>query len=88
LTVLKPSSGRTQGKSCKKPSKANKHGKHCTIYTAIGSFTHADTAGANKLHFSGRLKSKKLGKGSYLLQAVAHNAAGNGKAVSKGFKIK
>jgi hypothetical protein len=88
FTVLKPSSGRTQGKACKKPSKANKHGKHCTIYTAIGSFTHTDTAGANKLHFSGRLKGGKLGKGSYRLQAVAHNAAGNGKAVSKQFKIK
>jgi hypothetical protein len=88
FTVLRPSSGRTQGKSCKKPSKANKHGKHCTIYTALGSFTHTDTAGANKLHFSGRLKGRKLAKGSYRLQAVAHNAAGNGKAVSKEFKIK
>ena len=88
FTVLKSSSGRTQGKSCKKPSKANKHGKHCTIYTAIGSFTHTDTAGANKLHFSGRLNGKKLGKGSYRLQAVPNNAAGNGKAVSKRFKIK
>jgi hypothetical protein len=88
FTVLKPSSGRTQGKSCRKPSKANKHGKRCTLYTVIGSFTHTDTAGANKLHFSGRLKGRKLAKGSYRLQAVAHNAAGNGRAVSKEFKIR
>jgi hypothetical protein len=88
FTVLGETSGRIQGKSCKKPSKSNKHGKHCTIYTAIGSFTHTDTAGANKLHFSGRLKGKKLAKGSYRLQAVPHNAAGNGKAVSGEFKIK
>jgi hypothetical protein len=88
FTVLRLSSGRTQGKSCKKPSKADKHGKRCTIYTALGSFTHTDTAGANKLHFSGRLKGKKLAKGSYKLQAVPHNAAGNGVAVSKEFKIK
>lgn len=88
FTVLKESSGRTQGKACKKPSKANKHGKHCTIYTALGSFTHIDVAGANKFHFSGRLKGKPLGKGSYKLQAVPHNAAGNGLAVSKQFKIK
>ena len=88
FTVLRPSTGRTQGKACKKPSRANKRGKRCTILTAIGSFTHTDAAGANKLHFSGRLKGKKLAKGSYKLRAVPHNAAGNGATVSKEFKIK
>jgi hypothetical protein len=88
FTVLSQTSGRTQGKACKKPSKANKHGKHCTILTVLGSFTHSDTAGANKLHFSGRVKGKKLAKGSYTLQAVPHDAAGNGEAGSKEFKIK
>jgi hypothetical protein len=88
FTVLRPSTGRTQGKACKKPSRANKRGKRCTILTAIGSFTHTDAAGANKLHFSGRLKGKKLANGSYKLQAVPHNAAGNGAAVSREFKIK
>ena len=88
FTVLRETSGRKQGKSCKKPSKSNKHGKRCTILTAIGSFTHTDIAGANSLHFSGRLKGKKLPAGSYKLQAVAHDAAGNGLAVSKSFTIK
>ena len=88
FTVLRETSGRKQGKSCKKPSKSNKHGKRCTIITAIGSFTHLDIAGANSLHFSGRLKGKKLPAGSYKLQAVAHDAAGNGAAVEKSFKIK
>jgi hypothetical protein len=88
FTVLRPSSGRRQGKSCRKPSKANRHGKRCTILTALGSFTHLDTVGANKLHFSGRLKGRKLAKGGYRLQAVPHNAAGNGAAVSREFKIR
>lgn len=88
FTVLGETSGRTQGKACKKPSKSNKHGKRCTIYTALGSFAHTDIAGANELHFSGRLKGKKLAKGSYRLQAVARNAAGNGLAASATFKIK
>ena len=88
FTVLSETSGRTQGKSCKKPSKANKHGKHCTIYRTVGSFTHTDTAGANKFHFSGRLKGKRLAKGSYRLQAFPHNTAGSGKSVSTEFKIK
>lgn len=88
LTVIAVSGGRMQGKSCRKPSKANKHGKRCTMLTARGSFTHVDKAGANSLRFSGRLHGKKLSPGSYRLQAVAHNAAGNGVAVSKGFTIK
>jgi hypothetical protein len=87
FTVLGASTGRRQGKSCKKPSNANKHGKRCTILTALGSFSHTDIAGANSVHFSGRLKGKKLPAGSYELQLVPHDAAGNGLAVEKGFKI-
>ncbi|HEV3046296.1 MAG TPA: hypothetical protein VGY13_02945 [Solirubrobacteraceae bacterium] len=87
FTVLRETGGRKQGKSCRKPSKKNAHGKRCTILTAIGSFTHTDVAGANSLHFSGRIKGKALSPGSYRLQAVAHDAAGNGVAVDKGFKI-
>jgi hypothetical protein len=88
FTVLSEISGRTQGKACKKPSKANKHGKRCTILTVLGSFTHTDTAGANKLHFSGRLQGKRLAKGSYRLQAVPRNTAGSGATASKEFEIK
>ncbi len=88
FTVLSVSQGRTQGKACKKAGKANKHGKRCTIYTPAGSFVHVDVAGANTLHFSGRIKGKTLPKGSYRLQAVPHDTAGNGAAVSKEFKIK
>jgi hypothetical protein len=87
FTVLRETSGRKQGRSCRKPSKHNKHGKPCKILTAVGSFVHVDVAGANSLHFSGRLKGRKLPAGSYRLQAVAHDAAGNGAAVDKGFKI-
>jgi hypothetical protein len=88
LTVLLETNGRRQGKSCKKPGRHNKHGRRCTILTALGSFVHADTVGANSLRFSGRLKGRKLARGSYRLQAVPHNAAGNGAAVSKAFTIR
>jgi hypothetical protein len=86
--VLRPSSGRKQGKSCRKPSRSNRHGKRCTILTKVGGFTHVDVAGANSLHFSGRIKGRKLAKGSYTLQALAHDAAGNGTTVSRGFTIR
>jgi hypothetical protein len=88
FTVLRPSSGRKQGKSCKKPSKHNRHGKRCTLLTKLGSFAHADKLGANSVRFSGRIKGKKLPRGSYVLQAVARNAAGSGAVVSKSFKVK
>ncbi len=87
FTVLRPTSGRMQGKSCKKPSKRNRHGRRCTLYVPLGTFTHADKAGANSLHFSGRLKGKRLSPGTYRLQAIAHDAAGNGTAIDKSFKI-
>jgi uncharacterized membrane protein len=88
FTILRPSSGRKQGKSCKKPSKHNRHGKRCTILTKVGSFTHADVAGADSLHFSGRIGGRKLPRGTYTLRAVTHDAAGSGAAVSKSFTIK
>jgi hypothetical protein len=87
FTVLRESTGRKQGKSCKKPSTKNKHGKRCTLLTKVGSFTHADKAAANSLHFSGRVDGRKLPPGTYELQAVAHDAAGNGAPVEKIFKI-
>jgi hypothetical protein len=47
FTVLRPTAGRKQGKSCKRPSRSNRRGKRCTLYVAAGSFTHADKAGKN-----------------------------------------
>jgi hypothetical protein len=87
FTVLREESGRTQGKSCKKPSKSNRHGKRCTLYAPIGTFSHSDLAGANSLHFSGRLNGRKLAKGRYRLSAVAHNSAGAGPVATREFKI-
>jgi hypothetical protein len=88
FNVLLKSSGRKQGRSCKKPSSKNKHGKRCTLLSKVGSFTHLDVAGAISLHFSGRLKGKKLPAGTYELQAVAHDGAGNGATVGTSFTIK
>ena len=39
FTVLRLTSGRRQGKSCRRPSKSNQHGKRCTLLSAVGSFT-------------------------------------------------
>ena len=87
LTLLRPIGGRRQGRSCKRPSKRNRHGRRCTLLVALASFVHADRAGANSVHFSGRLKGRKLARGSYVLQAVPRNAAGTGARASLSFKI-
>jgi hypothetical protein len=88
FTVLRVSTGRKQAGSCHKPSKANHKGRPCTLLVALASFSHTDTAGAQHFHFSGRLKGKKLAKGTYRLQAVPRNAAGIGKAVAHSFTIR
>jgi hypothetical protein len=88
FTVYREETGRKQGHSCKKPSRSNKHGKRCTTLKRIGTFTHIDLAGADSLHFSGRINGKKLAKGSYRLQAVAGNAAGTSATVSAKFEVK
>ncbi len=88
FTILRKSSGRKKGKACQRPSRRNRHGKHCALLTKLGSFTHSDRAGANSLHFSGRIKGRELPAGSYELEVVARDAAGSGPAVIKSFTIK
>jgi hypothetical protein len=45
LTINGAGGGAGGTKSCKKPSNANKHGKRCTILTALGSFSHIRQCG-------------------------------------------
>ncbi len=42
-----------------------------------GSFAHKGRAGANKLRFTGRLRGRKLRRGSYVMSATSKDAAGN-----------
>jgi hypothetical protein len=42
----------------------------------LGSFTHADGAGANRFWFTGRLRGRKLGRGAYRLEVTARYAGG------------
>ena len=90
FTVLQSSAGVRRGTSCVAPPKhPSKHrAKRCTRFKVVGSFSRVDTAGANRAHFSGRLRRRKLKGGSYRLQAVARNAAGQSSAtVVTSFRI-
>jgi alpha-tubulin suppressor-like RCC1 family protein len=43
----------------------------CARYRTVGRFTHADSAGVNRLRFTGRINHHKLSAGSYRLLATA-----------------
>jgi hypothetical protein len=73
---------------CIKPPKGHTHGRACTRLKNLGSFTHADTAGANRFRFSGRVAGHTLKPGSYQLLSAPTNAAGKtGPTHTNTFKI-
>ena len=72
---------------CKKPPKAAALARCIPIKKTLGTFAYPSKAGVNKLHFSGRLKGKKLAKGSYTLEALQGSSASR-ELVTVGFKIK
>jgi hypothetical protein len=61
--------------------------KHCTRYVAAGTFTHADVAGPNTFHFTGRLGGKRLRPGRYRLVAVPVLGTLTGSSDSAGFRV-
>ncbi len=72
FTVLVPARGERHGKTCVARSRRRrKHGRACTRYRSLGSFKHADRAGANSFWFTGRVHGRRLRAGSYLLEARA-----------------
>jgi hypothetical protein len=86
FTVRQPRRGIRRGRSCVKP-RPGLHGRRCTRNVALGSFKHRDRAGANSFHFSGRVRRKKLGPGSYRLQAVPRFSGRKGRVTSARFRI-
>jgi hypothetical protein len=88
--VQRATKGRVVGRKCRRETRRNRRGrKRCTLYvTQRGSFAHKGKTGANAFRFTGRLRGRKLGLGSYRLSARAVDASGNAsKTVTKKFKI-
>jgi hypothetical protein len=88
FTVQRPHAGRRQGGRCRKPTRANRHGRACTYYGRVGSFKHADKAGTIRFRFTGRVRRHALKPGRYRLQAIPRNLAGRGRAVYRKFRIR
>ncbi|GAC1436549.1 MAG: hypothetical protein NVSMB51_08170 [Solirubrobacteraceae bacterium] len=89
FTALRMQGGRTaRGGSCGKPTKANARARRCLRRIAVkGRFTLAGKAGANSLHFSGRLGGRKLRPGRYQLVATPSTPAGSGSPARASFRI-
>jgi uncharacterized delta-60 repeat protein len=61
--------------------------KRCTRFKSVGGFKHADVAGRDSFHFTGRVRGRKLRPGSYRLRAVPSVAGVRGAAVTTAFRI-
>lgn len=92
FTVQKPVVGVISGSGRSKhcgamPKHPKKGAKHCKLYKSLGSFSHVDIVGVNKLKFTGRLHGRKLPAGSYRLVAKAAAAGLTSATQTKSFKI-
>ena len=54
--------------------------RRCTRYVTVGSLTHTDSAGINRVVLTRRLRGRALKAGRYRLVAVARNSAGQASA--------
>jgi PKD domain len=68
--------GRRVGKSCRKPTRANRTRKPCTRWVKVGGFARPGQAGANALRFDGRLAGRALPAGRHRLRARAQDGQG------------
>jgi hypothetical protein len=76
------------GKAPKRSTRSSRRAKRCVYFRTLGSFSHADSAGANRLRFSGRVAGSTLTPGSYRLSATARSAGGTSAARTVSFTIK
>ena len=80
--------GRRVGRRCVAPRRSNRGRPACVRFVTLrGSFTVARRAGANVLHFTGRLRNHRLAVGRYKLVAQARNSLGRSAARAIRFRI-
>ena len=64
------------------------HRRRCTRLSTLGSFSHVDVAGANRLRFTGRVHGRGLQPGTYQMLSAPTNSAGEtGAKHTSTFKI-
>jgi hypothetical protein len=88
FTIARATPGRRRGSTCV-PARRRPQRRSCTRWKRVaGSFSHADSPGANQLRFTGRMRGQALRRGRYRLSARPANAAGvTGRVVAARFRI-
>jgi glucose/arabinose dehydrogenase len=86
FTVLKPVTGHRKGRKCV-AGRPRKHQKRCIRYVSVGSLTHQDQAGSVSVHFSGRVRGRKLRPGRYRLALTPRANGKTGRTATLSFRI-
>lgn len=86
FVILAARQGIMRHRRCVKPGKHG-HGRGCVRFVRVGSFTHGDQAGTNKLHFSGRIGTRVLAPGRYEFKLTARLGGKTGRTVTLRFRI-
>ena len=86
--VQRAARGRLVGGRCVAPRRSNRGRRACVRYVTLrGSFRRAGKSGTNVLHFTGRLRGRRLGSARYKLVAQASNSIGRSAARAIRFRI-
>lgn len=77
LDFIQSASGRRVGGKCTQPTKRNAHNRKCLRSTSVGKLYFNAHAGTNRVHFEGRLDTRRrLSRGRYTMLTTATAANG------------
>ena len=77
IRIQRAKPGRRKGKRCVKPTRKLAGARKCKRWVRVGTLTHAAEAGAGGRRWNGRIRRRKLKRGSYRAVARAADPAGN-----------
>lgn len=77
FSIEKKTAGRRVRGRCRPPTRRNRKARRCTRYKRAGTFSQQGAPGTNTKRFVGRLRGRRLARGSYRATLRATDAAGN-----------
>lgn len=86
FAVLRSATGHKSGPCCR--SRPKRGQRRCTVTLTLGTFSHRDRAGNNRVHFTGRLRGRKLAPGRYALSRTPKAAGVLGRSVHLAFRVR
>jgi hypothetical protein len=86
FAIVRAVPGRRRHHRCVSPGK-HPRGARCVRFVKVGSFTHTDRRGGNRVHFSGRLHGHALRPGLYELTLTPRSGRKSGASVTRKFHV-